>query len=395
MSHRALFVDGHSESLERIHRQLGALKNDWELRFAGSAAEALNLLGMHPCDVLVADIGLQETDGAALLAEVCRRWPGIIRMLMADASQQAAVVRAVGVYHRVVVKPTEPGALAEALRQALVLKGLVQNENVRKVVTGLRAMPTLPTVYTRLVEELQSPDCSLDGVGKIVAADPGLTSRVLQLVNSACFGLSRRITSPSVAAGLLGLNMLRALVLAGGIFGQFSARTMRELAPERVWQRSAQVGALARSVVLSLQGSREESEDAFLAGIMQDVGQLVMAHSHPDAYREVLAALGQGESLISLEREAFSTEHPAVGAYLLGLWNLPGPAVEAVAFHHSRPADNAALLGVSGAVQVANLLVAEHEGDLAARAGVAVLQQGPLSAHVGTWQSIALTGGAA
>ncbi|MCC6464589.1 MAG: HDOD domain-containing protein [Planctomycetes bacterium] len=394
MTNRALFVDDEPNVLDGIRRMLRPLRESWECEFAPGAREALSLLEVKLFDVVVTDMRMPGMDGAQLLAEICRRWPGVIRIVLSGQSEHEAVVRAVGTSHRYLAKPCDADSLRQTLEQALVLKSLIQNENVRKLVTSLRTVPTLPKVYEQLVAELQSPECSIQRIGSIVSADAGLVARLLQLVNSAYFGLPRRVTSAAQAANLLGLGLLRSLVLAGGVFGQFGADVMKQLNPERVWDRSTRVASLARLLGQHEQCGKDLCEDAFLAGMMQDIGQLVMAHSWPDAYHEVLALAKAGTPLNSAEREAFGADHAEVGAYLLGLWNLPAPVIEAVAFHIRYPA-TPMRLDVSTLVQAANLLVSAADNDPAANQAVALLAAGPDAERLARWQNLAKTTGAA
>lgn len=188
-----------------------------------------------------------------------------------------------------------------------------------------------------------------------------MTAKVLQIVNSAFFGVPRHIESPAQAVSLLGLETVKALVLSVQVFSELEEEKLAWFSLGRLWRHSVRTGTLAKEVA-GLEGQEKALvDDAFMAGLLHDCGKLVLAATLPDRYREALRAAGdKGIALWEAEREVFGTTHSDVGAYLMGLWGLPDAIVEAIAFHHN-PAEclDRAFRPLTS-VHVANAL--EYEG---------------------------------
>jgi putative nucleotidyltransferase with HDIG domain len=197
------------------------------------------------------------------------------------------------------------------------------------------ALPSVPSLYLEMAEELQSPEPSIQKVGQIIARDPGMTAKILQLANSAFFGLRRRLSNPADAVAYLGLDHVQHLFLAVHAFSQFTPPPTTSFSIELLWEHSVATAALAKSIAKQEEASKDIIEDAFTAGLLHDIGKLMLAcrlsRSHAEAaYRAKM----RGIPLWVAEHEVLSATHAEVGAYLLGLWGLPDGVVESVAYHH-------------------------------------------------------------
>src|SRR5882757_4698210 len=185
------------------------------------------------------------------------------------------------------------------------------------------------------MEALASPDTSLEQIGDIIASDPAMTAKILQLVNSAFFGIARRISNPAEAVQFLGVGRVRSLVLSLHVFSCFDEFHPKSFSIERVWKHSMSTGLVAQKIARMQKVERPVIDETYVAGMLHDIGKVMLAASLPDAYEKaVQLAAGEKIPLIQAEREVFGVNHAQVGAYLLGLWGLPITIVEAVAFHH-------------------------------------------------------------
>ena len=156
---------------------------------------------------------------------------------------------------------------------------------------------------------------------------------MLQLVNSAFFGLSCQVSSPKQAAALIGIDNIKALVLSLHVFSEFETELGQ--GGTQLWKHSFATAGFAKAIARTQTAARTMIDDAFAAGLLHDVGRLVLA-SHSDAeYQKALQQTAEKQTTISaVEQELFGCTHGRVGAYLLGLWGLPYTIVEAVAWHH-------------------------------------------------------------
>ena len=216
---------------------------------------------------------------------------------------------------------------------------------------------------SKLLDELQSEDSSIQKIGKIITKDIAMASKVLQLVNSAFFGIPRHISDPHQAVNLLGLDTIKALVLTTEVFSKFDQEKLAGFDIEALWNHSIITGELVKRIAKKEGLAKQLIDDAFMAGLLHDIGKLVLADNFPDKYKDVLELVAKEKTgLTEAENKLLGASHAEVGAYLLGLWGLPDPIIEAVAFHHNPR--NCPIQGFTPlvAVHVGNAL--EHEDDL-------------------------------
>jgi HD-like signal output (HDOD) protein/CheY-like chemotaxis protein len=308
------------------------MREAWRMSFVESADAALELLAGQPQDVVVSDIRMPGRSGLELLAEVATRWPQTVRIILSGEADLDTACRAVRVSHQFLSKPSNLDELRATIGRALRLRDSVGDPAIARLVGTLQRLPTLPRAYTELVSLLEDPECSADAVGRVIARDVSLTAGVLRLVNSAYFSLPRLVTDAGDAARLLGFDLLKTLVLGVGIFCDAEAEAIHDPGFGRLSSHALAVTARARSIAGRLGLTREGQELAGMAGMLHDVGELVLALNH---LREAGPALGDAPSLSwDRERSRFGASHMEVGAYLLGLWGMHDAVVEVAACHH-------------------------------------------------------------
>jgi len=246
--------------------------------------------------------------------------------------------------------------LKATLDRAFGLREVLVEPALRALIARTTSLPSIPAVYNELMSVLQSPDASIQRIGATLARDMGMTAKVLQLVNSAFFGLRRHISSPEEAVTFLGVDTVRALALTASAFSGFDASRCPLFSIEDMQQHSTTVAALAREAAGFLKLSKAALDDAFVAGFLHDIGRLVLVSHHAGPYSHVLQAVAGGQATLSAaEREVFGTTHAEVGGYLLWLWGLPDSIVEAVAFHHQPSRSRDGAFGPTAAVHIANV----------------------------------------
>ena len=175
----------------------------------------------------------------------------------------------------------------------------------------------------------------MERVAEIVARDIGMTTKILQLVNSAFFGLPRGISNAQEAVMYLGLTTVRALVLSIQVFSQFTRSPLPGFSIDALAQHCWMTGSFARRIAQGEHSAAKIDDQCFLAGLLHDVGQLILACGLPADYARVLEESSLGKrSASEAEQEYFGATHAELGAYLLGIWGLPNPVIEAVALHH-------------------------------------------------------------
>ena len=324
-----------------------ASEEDGRVSVCPSPAEALaRLRAGAACDVVVA-VELPGMDGVDLLARLRVEYPAVARIVVAPPPAIAVGFRIADLAHQVLPAGSPPEALREALARTLRLRDLLADERLRALAGEVDGLPSLPRIYGDLTTALESPSCGAAEIAAIVCRDPALAAKVLQLVNSSFFGLPRRMTSVPEAVAFLGVATLRSLVLSTEAMSLF--RPAARAAGLDVDALSAR--AVATATEAAGLAAPEHRSDAFTAGLLSDVGLLLLAAKAPDLLRRDEVDLG--------------FTHGAAGAYLLGLWGLPPGVVEAVAFHHEPPGTPAGVdagLAVRQAVGLA--VISAHESGL-------------------------------
>jgi HD-like signal output (HDOD) protein len=362
---KLLFVDDEANVLQGLQRQLRAMRNEWNMNFMAGGQLALAFLEKNPVDVVITDMMMPGMDGAQLLSEVARRHPQTVRIALSGQAEHEAIMRLVGPAHQYLSKPCAADDLRKAIVRAFELRDLLGNDQLKKLTARLKSLPILSAAQSQLTEELSQETPSLERIGEIVSRDIGMTAKIMQLVNSAFFGLARQLTSPTEAVAYLGTTTVRALALSAEMFSQFDPRACRMFSLEILERHSWHTGLLARRVAQLESQNNQILDQCFLAGMMHDVGQLVLATGLPTEYSKVIQqARQQNLPVCQVEQAVFGASHADVGAYLLGLWGLPNLIIEAVAWHHTPSRSLATQFSLVMAVHVADVLIHERQHDI-------------------------------
>jgi putative nucleotidyltransferase with HDIG domain len=355
---RILFVDDEPQILGELQRALEPQRTQWEMEFARSGEEALALLAAKPFDAIVSDVSMPEMDGAALLKAVCEKFPGVVRIAVASQKEMAGALRAIPVAHQFLLKPCEPHVLRVGVERATSLSQLLSNKMLEGIVGSVKDLPALSATYLALRNKLAEPEASLKDVVQLVQQDVGISAKILQLVNSAFFGLPREVSTVRTAVTFLGVDIVENLVLSTEVFrvfkvsGAFSGFSFEELHVH---------SQLTAKIAAQLDAPSAVPGVAVVAGLLHDVGKLVMATRAPSYFSRALnGAREENRPLYAVEEELMGVSHAEVGAYLLGLWGLPSQVVEAVGNHHQPRRIPQDMFDAVGVVHVANFLAHAH-----------------------------------
>ncbi|MBE2215138.1 MAG: HDOD domain-containing protein [Opitutaceae bacterium] len=357
---RILFVDDDPLVLAGLRRALRHLRTDFDLEFAESGLRALDILASAEYDVVVSDMRMPGMDGAALLAEVQRRHPRTVRIVLSGQSDQAQIMRCLGCAHRFLPKPCEPAELDRVLAQISLIRSSLVHERFREIVARMDRIPAVPILYLRIVEALQKPEVGVDEVAELIEQEPSTTAGLLRVVNSAYFGLAERIFAPRDAVRYLGLDMVRALILADGTYRQMEAWPGAAEAIELVWHHSMEVAVLAGDIARGEGASPRTTDECFVAGLLHDIGKIVLAVNFRESWTFVEREMAvHRRPCHEAEHDVFGVTHADLAGGIFGLWGLPGGIVDAVQFHHRPGQLKSANLTPALVVHCADLLVHE------------------------------------
>jgi putative nucleotidyltransferase with HDIG domain len=330
-----LFVDDDPMVLQGLQRMLRPSRAEWDMAFVEGGQLALEKLAEHPFDVIVSDMRMPGMNGAELLKEVMARFPAMVRIVLSGHADKELVTQCIGVAHQYISKPCDPDQLKAMIRNACVLSGRLVDDEVRKVIGAIDRLPIVPELYLELKEALKHDEVEARGLGAIIQKDIGMTAKILKLVNSSFFGLRRVISDAQEAVAYLGIDMVRTLVLSHSIFEQSRPFQTRHFDISDLWQHSMAVASGAKAIAEGEQLGRALAEEAFVGGMLHDVGILVLASNFHDTYDQVAdLVISERVTVSTAEQEFFGVTHAEVGAYLLGLWGLPSPILNIVSLHH-------------------------------------------------------------
>ena len=348
-----VFVDDEPDVLGALRQSLRRERKRWRMRFCEGGSDALDAIQDQTPDVVVTDMRMPKMDGAELLERVRQVAPEAIRIVLSGQSDETQIMRALPVAHQWLAKPCDRADLVAALEQAIRCRQRMADPRLSRIAGSVSSLPSPPQVHLRLQQALSTPNSDYAKVAEVVEDDVGVSVKVMQLANSAFFGLPSKITCVQDAVAMLGFETVLDVVASASVY-----EAMQELPPlpgishATIQQHARRTGALARRM---LEG--DEARFAGTAGLLHDAGLLLLASSVPDRMREALE-LSTAESihLYRAERECLGADHAEIGAYLLSAWGFPNAVTEAVALHHDAAALDTEHFGPTAAVYVANAL---------------------------------------
>ncbi len=337
-------VSEDPQVLEGMRRSLRVFQNAWSMSFVHSASDAFAVMAAEPVGALLVDSKIEGMDVEAFLESLRVQWPLAVRAALCGVEVKPEhAQRLTRLAHQVLKKPLLPGQMFDLVERACLVVSTLRSERLKLVVSKLGSLPALPETYHRLSSLTENPDVSIDEVASVVEKDPAITANVLRIMNSAYFGLPRRVSSVRETVKYLGIQPLKNIVLTVEVFeGLATGKTARAL----------QFEALSRACAMrELLGRTPFAEQAFAAGILADVGELLIATRLPIDQATIEKLSSSNTRQEDVERERLGSSHAEVGGALLALWNLPVALIEAVTLHHTPP-EAAASANVSTALAV-------------------------------------------
>lgn len=355
MAVRLLFVDDEPGLLNAMRARLRKFRDGWSMRFINGPVAALAALEEEPADVVVTDQNMPDMLGTELLEVVRQRFPQALRILLSGQSEGSVVHDGLRVAHQFLVKPCHLEDLTVAVTHLNGLRQTFDNPQMQRVIHSVDKLPTPKAVFRELAGALSDPDVDLKRVSNIAERDPALSLRLLKLANSA-FYASTPVSQVTKAVQRLGLAMVKTAVT----YAQMTGTVEQSLAGcnalvEEMQQRALHVGSIALKLLPG-----EAGQQAYLAGLLHDVGGLVLLAALPE-HRDTLFSGNPWPFVRACkERELLGFTHSEVGAYLLGTWSQPSALVHGVAQQDAPTLGENRVFDVAGAVHVAQRLAMEQ-----------------------------------
>lgn len=352
---RVLFIDDEPLVLRSLDRTLRTRKVPWDSRFVDTSEGALRLLAAEPFDVVIADLRIPEIDGVELLGRVQREYPHIARLVLSGQVGTDDCLRAMRVAHHCMAKPCNLDTLRQVVNRLSWARSLIDDPELATAANQLTCLPSPPRIHVAVCEALAS-NAGLAEIARIIDGDVAVTTKLIQVVNSAFFAQGAQITTVQKALAVLGTDVVRGLLLGIEVFRAFEGGTAGLAGVEALRVHSKRVAHIAHAIAPD-----DLAADAFAAGLLHDIGELVLAQLARTA--------------------AAPIEHARTGGFLLGLWGLSDAISEAIAYHHEPgavPDERARLVDI---IHVAEIVTGELEIGGSRRAYAEVISSEWLARH--------------
>jgi HD-like signal output (HDOD) protein len=208
------------------------------------------------------------------------------------------------------------------------------SESIKRIISAVQTLPTLPQVAVKVNQLIQSPTAGAAELARVVELDQSLTAKILSLVNSAFYGLPRKVSSIQEGIAYVGMKSISQLVLGIGVIQSLKGREDRRFSRRAFWIHCVGVAVVSREI--SRSGKRHKSpEDVFTAGLLHDLGKVALDTASPDLFDAVLEELAKGPAPFhAAERAVLGVDHSRIGEWVSRSWELPQLSVAVIKHHH-------------------------------------------------------------
>jgi HD-like signal output (HDOD) protein len=326
----------------------------WEVTGFKDPLEALAAVQTKAPDLVLSDQLMPGILGSQLLEQVRAISPTTIRVIMSGyvpLNKLALVTSA----HQYIAKPFDAMKLRDTIRRSFAAQERLADKGLQAIATSLRSIPSLPQAHQALLRELEDDRTATANIARLVSEDAGLSVKVLQLANSPLFGQGQLVTSPAEAVMCLGTDLIAAVVLAQSLFRHYESLAHWEINLQQVWSHCWQTAYVAQQICREMQFSRKASEEAFLAGLLHETGRFILVDNFPTQFQAACQSARQMQSPLAPRlRETFLTCSAHITAYVLELWGMPAPVIDAIAAQDSVAADPSGAFTLASALYVAD-----------------------------------------
>jgi HD-like signal output (HDOD) protein len=329
-----------------------------------SGTAALEFMEKVSVDIVVSDMHMPVMTGAELLNRIAEQFPHTIRIVLSGQADERMILETVSCTHQFLAKPCEPEVIKATIERACIIQSRIADERVNRIASRFSSLPSFPSNYDELVGKIRDPEGSIEDVARIVSRDPAMSAGILKLVNSAYFGVGRRVIDMIEAVNFIGLDTLRSLVLSVHMFRQFENNLPEGLSLDKLRDHSIRVAIGARAIAKREGRSDTFCGEVFVAGMLHDLGSLALAENFPALYIHCLKkAKADRMELWKVQREEIGFDHAEAGAVLLAMNGLPDDLVDSTAWHHRPLESNVAGFSILTCVHLSDAWSDEDGGN--------------------------------
>lgn len=315
------------------------LSRGYEALREENGMSALERMSEIEVDLVITDIGIKPMGGYELLETIKERHPSVIRIIMSSRREESLVIGAImkNLARFYILKPWDKGKLLDSVSQAFDTDDALKSDDLKMLIGSIDKLPTIDTNYQKILNMIEK-DIHIGAIGVEIEKDFAISSKLLQIANSAYYGL--RTGSVRHATVYLGMQNLKSLIYSTAILNSFDSVSDQDQQRVRdLWAHALLTSKLLHYIYETFL-HRKLPEIAYSAGLLHNIGTLILIQNRIEDYGKLMDhARKNSQDILSTEQEAFRATHQEAGGYLVSLWKLPYPIIEAALYHH-KPLDS-------------------------------------------------------
>ena len=356
---RILVIDDEIDCLDQIKASLSSKEDQWILEYSNNPQQALESIISNPPSIVICDYHMPQMNGAELLRKAEKAHPFIHRFIVANRDEIGVLEDGIGSSFHFLPKPCPANRLLTEIQRCLSIEAWLGKPQIKNIVGTLGELPSLPSLYIKIVDTLNDDDVSIEKVGKAISNDITISAKILKIVNSSFFGFDETISDITQAVSVLGIETVKNLVLAIQVFSDTQGGEQK-IQTDQLWHHSMSVAVGAKNLMMYETGTSKLAEGAYTSGLFHDIGKLIMQRAAPDAYKSA-QEFAELKKIPAWEAEngILGCNHAEAGAYLLARWGLPIEAVESAVFHHEPVNSSGSSFSAMASVYVANRILSQ------------------------------------
>jgi len=337
--------------------QLATLQDSFKtsnssLTYVNELDFSMNTLITTKFDVVIISVLLKKISTVKLLASLAKSFPAMVRVVISEQSKSLEHVDSLAHYNY--IQPINVKNIVNTITSLAENQKAITKESIIKAVARVKTLPSPPRVYMQLNAVLKENNTDSKKISDIISQDPALAAKVLQFSNNTFMSKGKALTSISDAITKMGLDALCCIVMTAELFSYEPDIKGFSLLDQ-------QLHCLATAKLAASMVKPELKQTAMLAGLLHDIGKLVLFEMNPKLTSLYLKNCKPATNNIALENKVFKTNHCQIGAYLLHVWSFPYSVIEAIILHHSPDKLLGKSFGIAQAVYLADTLLRQLE----------------------------------
>jgi HD-like signal output (HDOD) protein len=334
-----LFLHEDNNFLERLEHHLVKKKDEWDMFFYTDPNKAFTILEQNHIDVIVSDLRESSKFGATFLSLVSQYFPNIIRIVLVDKADINSVISSIRPSHQFIYEPAAITDIEERLEKVLHSQDYISNKQLLRDITKVESLPSLPTLYMEVTNELAKENYDLSKVSELISKDIAMTAQLMKVVNSPYFGIKKEIKNIHEMVMFLGTDYVKNIILATKLFNMGKVENSGFI--QSIFEASEKLAGLAKFFCESFDEHKDLVSTCYLAAMMQELGVLIYLRLDSDLFRSVSVMTPESiKKIDEIEKERFGETHGGVGAYLLTLWGFNFPSCNAIAYRNNPSASS-------------------------------------------------------